>query len=288
MVHRTGFVDAIEALEDFSEIFRADRVPRIRDAQQAVVRAAFLERHLDRAVRGRIFLRVIEEDLDDLLQVLCRTVDRDAVGDVLGERQALFEEEGVEGEQLVGNEARQVDVLQGHFLDGTVVDTCELQEALYEAAHLVRHRKDIIDELCLMRFIETRRFQHLRVGQDDGERRLQLMGGVGNELPLLCPGFLDRAYRPACEEDADDEEAGEAAEPDEDAGPVEVSHRRDLGGDICKNDDLTLRGISRTLRFSVKRLFYVAPIVAEIIVVEIADLFFTACRRADELLEDGF
>ena len=30
------------------------------------MRAAFLECHLDRALRGRIFLRVIEEDLADL------------------------------------------------------------------------------------------------------------------------------------------------------------------------------------------------------------------------------
>ena len=29
MIHRTGFVDAIEALEDFFEILWADRVPRI-------------------------------------------------------------------------------------------------------------------------------------------------------------------------------------------------------------------------------------------------------------------
>ena len=88
VIHRTGFVDAIEALEDFFEILWADRVPRIRDAQQAVVRAAFLECHLDRALWSRVFLCVIEEDLDDLLQVLWRAVDRDAVGDVLGERQA--------------------------------------------------------------------------------------------------------------------------------------------------------------------------------------------------------
>ena len=240
------------------------------------MRAAFLECHLDRALWGRIFLRVIEEDLDDLLQVLWRAVDRDAVGDVLRERQALFEEECVKGEQLVRNEARQVDGLQRHLLDGTAVDTSELQEALDEATHLVRHREDILDELRLMRFIEARRFQHLRIGQDDGERCLQLMGGVGNELPLLCPGFLDRAYRPAREEDADDEEAGEAAEADDDAGPVEVLHRRDLGGDIHEDDDLAIP------------LPRAASIVAEIIVAEVADLFFTGGRRADELLEDGF
>ena len=29
VIHRTGFVDAIEALEDFFEILWADRVPRI-------------------------------------------------------------------------------------------------------------------------------------------------------------------------------------------------------------------------------------------------------------------
>ena len=104
------------------------------------MRAAFLECHLDRALWGRIFLRVIEEDLDDLLQVLWRAVDRDAVGDVLGERQALFEEEGVKGEQLVRNEARQVDGLQRHLLDGTAVDTGELQERL--AANAAEQQAD--------------------------------------------------------------------------------------------------------------------------------------------------
>ena len=155
------------------------------------------------------------------------------------------------------------------------------------------------------------------------------MGGVGDELSLLCPGFLNRAHRPAGEEDADDEEACEAAESDDNTGPVEITHRRDLGGDIRKDDDLAIRGrrcgLRRSVRrvnfssagtvcrgvftsrrrgrfgdrrrlrhrvsvrrFSVRPLTLVASIVAEIIVVEVADLFFTGGRRADELFEDGF
>lgn len=53
------------------------------------------------------------------------------------------------------------------------------------------------------------RHENRRVREDDGERGLQLMRGVGHELPLLLPRALHRAQGPAGEEHADHEEDGE-------------------------------------------------------------------------------
>ena len=47
-----------------------------------------------------------------------------------------------------------------------------------------------------------------RVGQDNGERGLQVVRCVGHEAPLLRPSAGDGAQRPAAEEQADDEEHG--------------------------------------------------------------------------------
>ena len=77
--------------------------------------------------------------------------------------------------------------------------------------------------------------QDVRIGEHDGERRLNLVRGVGHELPLLLPRALHRAQGPAREEHADHEEDGECDHADACKGEREGLPSA-CGADIGKRD----------------------------------------------------
>ena len=120
------------------------------------MRSAFLQADLYSTVRIRVFLCIIKKNLDDLLQVLFRAMDSDAICDIVHQCQPLFEKERIEGKELIGNKTGKIDALQWHFLDRAIIDTRELKKAFHQATHLLRHREDVLGELFFMRLIEAR------------------------------------------------------------------------------------------------------------------------------------
>ena len=74
----------------------------------------------------------------------------------------------------------------------------QLQKPLDQRAHLLRHGVDAGKEGLLLRRVIIRALQQLRVCQNDGQRRFQLVRRVGDKLLLLPPRFLhwpDRTAR---------------------------------------------------------------------------------------------
>ena len=87
-----------------------------------------------------------------------------------------------------------------------LIDAGEVQKALDQAAHLMRHGENVGGELRLGLRRVVQAFEQLGICHDDGQRRFQLVRGIGNELLLLLPRGLDRADGPAGEQEADAEE----------------------------------------------------------------------------------
>ena len=75
-----------------------------------------------------------------------------------------------------------------------------------------------------------------RVGQDDGERGLQLVGGVGHKLPLLGPGPFHRLQGQPGQKQADGEEHRQSRPADEQRVEHQPSQRGPLPAEVGESD----------------------------------------------------
>ena len=106
------------------------------------------ERDADGSGGFGVFLRVIEQNFDHLPE-LCRVAgDGQIGGDVGLKRQLLLEEQGLEGERGIGDKLAEVDRRVGRGLLA-LIDAGEVQKALDQAAHLMRHGENVGGERAI-------------------------------------------------------------------------------------------------------------------------------------------
>ena len=132
----------------------------------------------------------------------------------------------LKGQQLLLHQPGQVRVLEGGP-DGTVVHPRQLQQTLHQRAHPGCHGQHAPGVLGVRLGLHQ-----LRVGQDDGQGGLQLVAGVGHELPLLRPGPLHGPHRPPGQQDADTPEKGGGQHADARTGEGQVTEGGLLPGDV--------------------------------------------------------
>ena len=106
----------------------------------------------------------------------------------------FFKENRLERKQGAPHKAAEINRRVG-LPARAAVRTRQLEHPLNQAAHLTCHYNDIFGKLRpRFRFFGV--LEQLRVRQDDGKRRFQLVRCIRDELPLLCPGRRHRADRP--------------------------------------------------------------------------------------------
>ena len=85
-------------------------------------------------------------------------------------------------------------------------------------------------------FLQRGGFHQLRVGQDDGQGRLQLVGGVGQKLPLLRPGPFHRAGHPPAQDHGHRQQQNKGCQGDLEIGAHHGLQGRLLHGDVHEGD----------------------------------------------------
>lgn len=120
-----------------------------------------------------------------------------------------FEGHGLEGEGLALHKAAEVDDGRGAFrgLGALRGRSGQIEHIGHEALHALRLHLGALNPLALAGDGVTAALpQDGVVGEDDRERGLQFVGRVGYELLLLGPGLLNRAQRPAGEDEIQKEQ----------------------------------------------------------------------------------
>ena len=183
----------------------------MHDEPCAVILRMQLDAHFP--VVASVLARVVENRRDQAAQALDRSLHGDALVHVTFQLDGALEGHRFELQKLAFHQVRQVDALfrlRFHDVGLLGVEACEEQQVGHEPLHALAFRLRAFDPLALACDGALGvRHEDRRVREDDGERGLQLMRGVGHELPLLLPRTLYRAQGPAREEYADHEEDGE-------------------------------------------------------------------------------
>ena len=101
----------------------------------------------------------------------------------------------LKGQHAVRGHIGEVQRLHGGRPDA-IVRPGQGQHLLHQSAHLLRLGMDVAAPPGRL-FRKTCPLQQLRVGEDHRQRRLQLVGGIRQKLPLLLPCLLHRPGDPA-------------------------------------------------------------------------------------------
>ena len=154
----------------------------------AAVPPAALQLQPDGAAGG-MFAGVVEQDLHELAELPLVAAYRQLRLHLRLERQPALIERGL---KLAAPRSRRSSAEADGGKRGLrpgVFRPRQLQQPLDQRAHLLRHGADAVGELLLLRLVVVRALQQLGVGEDDGQRGLELVRGVGDELLLLPPGI---------------------------------------------------------------------------------------------------
>ena len=242
----SGRVGTVEPAEDAPALLPG-QLPGIGDGQQG---AAPLpgQFHPDGGVFRGVAQGVVQEDGQYLPEVPLAAADVQTLLELTFQGQTALEIQRLKGQQLVGDQGREVQHPEGRP-DGTVVHPGQLQQALHQLAHPAAHGQDAPGMLGV-----RVRLHQLGAGQDHGQGGLQFVAGVGYELPLLLPGPFHGPDRPPGQQEADRPEKAQGQQPDAGAGQPQVPHGGPLGGDVHE-DQSQLRG-------------GLAPEIAQVILVQ--------------------
>ncbi|MNL54802.1 hypothetical protein D3C87_1781650 [compost metagenome] len=114
----------------------------------------------------------------------------------------LFKDHGFHRQNDILYRFAYIEPAVDHARPG-IIHLRQIQQVIGQPGHPLRLRLNILQPLRLVADrVVTVRQQYIRVGVDDRQRGLQLMGGIGDELLLLVKGLPDRGNRTAREEPA--------------------------------------------------------------------------------------
>ena len=180
---RPDLVHPVEPVEDERQVLLRDADAGIADGRDRLVVLPD-DRAGDRAAGRRVAEGVVQDVQEQLPQPDPVAPDRDAVHRAEAEPQALFLGQGLEVLRELGEEAGDVDLLEVERLEAGVApgQDEQLADDLGHVAHFLGHELERPPVFVLA----PRLLQHeRRFGLDDGQGRPQLVGGVGDEPPLL-------------------------------------------------------------------------------------------------------
>ena len=188
----------------------------------------------DALAGGAVLGGVIQKDGEEAAELFPVAGDGEGGGHVPGEGLACLEGHGLEGESAVLGQVREVHVRHGGLPLG-VLGPGEGQHLLHEGLHLPGLGEDVVPPAALP-LRQVRPFQHLGVGEDDGEGGLQLVGGVREELALLPPGPLHRPGDPEAQKEAGPRQEKKAQKADAEVGGHHLPQGGGLQRDVHKGD----------------------------------------------------
>ena len=147
----------------------------------------------------------------------------------MGQRKAVVKGHHLEPEHLPLQERREIDLLLGLF--AAPHRQAGHQHGLHEPRHAVAFMPDVFaaeHEIGLVRPLFP--VDEIDVRADDGHRRLELMGYLGDESGLLVHRLLGRLREPAGQEQGDDQQDQQDGNLDEhDPSQKRVQFVRDIG-----------------------------------------------------------
>ena len=237
-VARARLVGAVEPLEDVRQVLRGDRGSLVVHRQTAAL-APLLEGHLDGGAHGGVLHGIVDKDADHAAQPVRVALHVHALGDGILHGRPALERDGVELEGGGAHDFREVDVGALQDVRGAgdaLVGARELQKVVYERLHvagLLGRAVHPAPGVCGEGLVAL---EDLRVREDDGERRLQLVRRVGHEAALLVPGALDGRERPVRELPRDAEQDEDSHGNDLDVADEGIVERVVHGGRVDDRD----------------------------------------------------
>ena len=157
------------------------------------------------------------------------------VAELAAKDSALFKEQRFKRQHGVLHQRTPVERLK-YFFHRAVIHSRKLQKVFHQPAHLVGHGEDALGKAGAGRGVVAWRLQQLRIRQDDGQGRFQLMRGVRHELPLLVPRPGNGPHQPACQQQAHDKEHRKSRRARNGKRADEAVQRCRLGRGVGKND----------------------------------------------------
>ena len=186
-----------------------------------------------------VFLRVVEQNVHAAGK-LRRVSQHEKAGlYVIGKRQPALKEDRLKRQARVQRRLAPVQPLARGRKPGLIASG-KVEKAGDQRAHLRGRREDVCGK-ALPCFFTLRRLQELRVCEDDGKRRFELVRRVSHKLLLLPPRELHRPHRPSRQQHAQREEYRKASKANEDARADEAFERRLLGACVGKDVFFSVR-----------------------------------------------
>ncbi|CDN42633.1 hypothetical protein BN871_BR_00040 [Paenibacillus sp. P22] len=194
-----------------------------------------------------VFHGVVQQDHDDLADLLAAADGSQAGLNLIREFQVLFVDDRLHRQNDAFHRFAQVERNLEHPVAG-ILHLGQVQQVVRQRLHALGFRLDVMQPLGLSgdRVVAVRE-QHVGVGVDDGQRRLQLVRGIGDEALLLVERLPHRSDGAACEVPAHKIDDGEHDESDQ---RERVDHRGEnflLGGHVQVNDGIAFRGTLRAV-----------------------------------------
>ena len=164
-------------------------------------------------------------------------LDGDPFLHLTAQSESFLKKQRLKGQGGLGHQPSEVAPGEGH-IGLPVVHPGQLQQALHQPAHLLGHGENALGELGLGLGLVVGALKQLGVGHDDGQGGLQLVGRVGDKLPLLLPSTVHRPHRPAGQQQADDQEKPKADHADEHTGAQQIVQSGQFAGHVGEHDAL--------------------------------------------------
>ena len=195
-----GGVRPVEPLKQTVQLLRRDGLPGVGHQKPGLpVRPP--QRQGDGAPRLSVFDGVVQQDADQLAQLVRIAGDENVRRDIALQRLSRLKGHRFEGQGAVRGQIGEGD-LPHHRRGHGVVRPGQGQHLLHQRPHPLGLGVDVVRPPGRA-VVQRRCLQQLRVGEDDGQGRFQLMGGVRQELPLLPPRLCHRRRCPPGQQDGD-------------------------------------------------------------------------------------
>ena len=235
-----GRIRAVEAVEEVGELLRRDGVAGVFHLERGIA-PALAERQAHGRARGRVLHGVVEQDGEHLPQLVRAAAHGEVLRQLILERVPRLEGDRLEGHGRLVRQLAQRDRLHRRFRAAAVA-AGEGQHPLDKAAHTLRLGADVVEILgalggALLLCEEVGR------GEDDRQRRFQLVRRVGDKALLLVPRALHRAHGQSREQIAEPEEHRQRPQPQQQARTQQLAQGGLLAGAVGEGDARGERGL---------------------------------------------
>ena len=184
-----GAVQTVKAVKDPLQLLLRDGFAGVGHGQQGVPPPVHRKADRHGSAGQAVLHRVVQQNVEHLGGLLAVGADHHALRRLRSQRQPRLVGHGLEGQSLRSHHGAEIHRRQLPPGGDLGVGAGQLQHIQHQSPHPVRLPADVSRPALERRvLLGAVRQDHLRVGEDHRQRRLQLVGGVGHELGLLLPG----------------------------------------------------------------------------------------------------